>query len=125
MVAHINVLHQPAILALADRHWLRSDIVSFTEGLAAAARSADISKVPEEIRQSRPVKHYARIVALMIIAHYEDLTGLSADKPAAVEGGSVGLMPLVGDIFKALAIDADPKAALAGALEARAKRSAE
>ena len=113
----VDALHQPAILALAGRGMMRAPIVQSIRKLADEARAADVSGDPAVAGRTRPKNDLARGVAANVIGDFERLTGARADLPAdAPVGGGRGLAPLVTQVFKAMGIKANAKAAIKAAL---------
>jgi hypothetical protein len=124
VVACVDALHKPAILALADRGVMREPILRWARSLVEGAQNTDVSGVSIAAGTGRPGNNLATVVAANVIRDFERLTGGRADFPAdSVKGGSRGLVPLVRDVFAALAIKADAKASVSAALAERAKNT--
>ena len=120
----VDALHQPAILALADRGIMRGHVIRGARSLAAEARAADISRVPTVAGRGRPKNNLSIVVAATVVRDFERLTGARADLPADAPAEDVrGLTSLVADVFKGMGIKANAKAAIKAALAERNKNT--
>jgi len=112
-------LHKPAIVALADRHILRGQLMGY-----AATSDALVAEIEQAKKQlptdqaephaqpdGRPRKMRAQVVAGLVIAGYRELFGDEAQRAV----GGAGLPALVAAIFKIMRIKAQPKAAIVAA----------
>jgi hypothetical protein len=117
----LEVLHQPAIVALADRELNWREAARKIRRFADQVRGADVSKVPERIGHGRPEKLPANVVAGTVMTFFENLTGSRADLPAETPTGSRGLISLVRDVFGIIGLNANPKASVTAVLLERQK----
>ena len=119
LVQRIGGLHQPAIIALANRGVTRHRAELLLLAFARAFRSADVSGVPEKVKSAgRPPNHQQCLVAHLIINAYEELSGGREDIP----GKSQGLTTLIKEIFALTQLDGDPEAAKRAAAKQREER---
>jgi hypothetical protein len=103
------------IVALADRGVLISRIrgeSAWILELAAHARAADVSGVPDKAGGGAPPKLPVNSVAALVVTYFERITGGDADRLSEKEKGSAGLNPLVREIFLILGVSANAKAAV-------------
>ncbi len=119
LAAALAALHEPAILALANHGIVRE--LAPGPNLSARARAAagSLATLPDPKGGRRP-NNLRRVVALLVVEDFEALSGGDPDKP----GSSAGLVRLAREVYAVLGIhDADPRAAIAAALEERRRRA--
>jgi hypothetical protein len=108
-------LHQPAIVALADVHIMRTDIAKAADDLlniARRVRQAKAQVVPTRLaRGGRPRNVRANLVAGWVISGYEELFGARINLPLTTQH----LATLLTKIFAIMDIKANPRAAIAAA----------
>lgn len=126
----LDDLSQTSILALADAGLLQVvhhiDISNRLGSLEVFAKKADVSGVPEKQGKGQPQNNLVSGVANMIAHNYFTLTGRKptvSTKNNGVQDIAYGpFFVLVGDIFRAMKIDASPEAAAREAVKAFKER---
>jgi hypothetical protein len=114
----VAMLHQPAIVALADQDIIVIGLRGLVARLAALApevRRAKDHIRPEPSSRGRPRNQRALITAAVVIDAYRRIFGGRAELPAG-QGGMPGLLRLTTDVFGIVGIKAQPAAALAAAI---------
>ncbi len=131
LAGHIDTLHQPAILALADMGLWRArlELPASLRAIANLAPRADLSMVPESPSGGKPANKRAHAVATMLAYYYHLLTGKDPTRRIDAYSDDTKaqgpFVTLVESIFSAIGIHANTediaRAAIARYRNARSK----
>ncbi len=111
LINQLEALHQPVILALANKGIMVSELVPALRKIHAPARAAKLGRLRRRKVRGRPQKLVANAIARILASNYKTLTGKAAKVATDWDTGVAygAYLRLVRDVFKALKVNANPE----------------